>query len=687
MYTATNTNKKTAGFTLVEILVVAPIVILSITFLVALMVSLVGSVMTSKERSAVIYETQATLNAMEQDIITAGAFSSNSGAMISPQGRDDLTAAWTTGQDSAFIIEGFATDKNPLDTARKPIFYMNKPNACGATENMNTPFTIKTIYYLRNGSLWRRTYLPTYNTNTGAPDANTVCAAPWQRNSCKVGYTDTTRCKTNDVEVLKGVTNFTVSYYESSTATATTTPDNATVVNVSITVSKTVSGNTITNTSYLKVAKQNKLYDRVMPETPIITATKLSPRTVQFSWPTSGDGVKYDIYQNLNGSAWTMYEQNSTNLNVTLSAYPTDTIGVKVEAKNSNGTASGTAVYNLPRWTPAVMQNGWVSHTPATYNDPEYTITKTGEVFLHGVIKSGTTTSGTLLFTLPADLRPNAKLIFPVASALGTGNGVGRIDILTNGQVQFVAGENGYLSLDNIRFMSAGSCTMNTLTMQNSWTNTGSPYPANTTACVTSDNRVHVQGVVQNATVSAATIGTAGTPVAIAPLPSSTSYDNTGQQLYPSSGYSRNYYNVGIYPPTTKALVARGQYTAGSTLSAQIDYANTAVTGWNSPTDLSNSWVNYGGAYATFGYTKVANDVVTLKGTVKSSVSTDADNGRNIEELVAGYFPIKRMIFLTHSNAAACRLDVKNTGTIEVQGSECSTSSIAIDSITFIAEL
>lgn len=692
MYTATSRDHQSAGFTLVEILVVAPIVILSITFLVTLMVSLVGSVMTSKERSAIIYETQSALNTIEQDIITAGAFTADSGAVISPQGRDDATTAWTTSSDSAFIIKGFASDKNPLDTTRKPIFYMNKPNACGASENMNTPFTTMTIYYLRNGSLWRRTYLPDYNTNTGAPDANTVCATPWQRNSCSVGYTNTTRCKTNDVEVVKGVTNFSVNYYASSTATSTTTPDNATVVNVSITVSKTISGNTLTNTSYLKVTKQNKLYDMIMPETPVITTALLTPTSVQFTWPSSGEGVLYDIYQNVNGGAWTMYQQNSTNLTVTLSGYPTDSIGLKVDAKNSNGTASGTAVYNLPRWTPAAMQNGWVTHS-TTFNPPEYTMTKTGEVFLHGVIKDGTITSGTLLFTLPVGMRPSARLIFPVAAGIGTsGNGLARIDVRTDGQVVLMAAtSNRYISLDNIRFMSAGSCTMENMTMQNGWTNTGgtSPnnYPANTTACVTSDNRVHVQGVVQNAVVSSATIGTPSAAVAIATLPSATSYNNTAQQIYPSAGYLTNFYNVGIYPPTTKALVARGQYTAGSTLSAQIDYANTSVTGWNSPTDLSNSWVNYGGAYATFGYTKVANDVVTVKGVVKSSVTTDADGGKNIEELVAGYFPIKRMIFLTTSNGVACRIDVKKTGTIEVQGSECSNSYIALDPISFIAEL
>lgn len=690
MYTVTDTKQESAGFTLVEILVVAPIVMLSITFMIALMVSLVGSVMTSKERSAIIYDTQSTLNTIEQDIITAGAFNSNSGALISPQGRDDLTAAWTTSQDSAFIIEGFASDKNPLDTARKPIFYMNKPNACGTAENMNTPFTINTIYYLRNGSLWRRTYLPTYNTNTGAPDANTVCAAPWQRNSCKVGYTDTTRCKTNDVEVLKGVTNFTVSYYESSTATATTTPDNATVVNVSITVSKTVSGNTITNTSYLKVAKQNKLYDMVMPETPIITATKLSPRRVRFSWPSSGDGVKYDIYQNLNGSAWTMYQQNSTSLNVTLSAYPTDTIGVKVEAKNSNGTASGTAVYNLPLWTTPALQNSWVYHSTMfsgeTSSPPSYTITKTGEVFIRGLIKNGVSTSGTLLFTLPTDLRPAENLLFPVASSLGTGNGVAKITVETDGQVILLAGESsyatGWLSLDNIRFMSSGSCTMNALTVQNGWTTYSTGFSA-AKACVTSDNRVHVQGAMKDGT-----IGTAAAPIAMAALPAGSSYYSTGWQVFPAAGPTRSVYNVGINPATTPAVTSRGNYTAATHISTQLDYPNASVTGWQvaSGGDMSNSWVNYGGSYAIYGFTKVANDVVVLKGTVKSPASGDAGAGYNLDELVAGYFPGVRMIFLVNANGAACRMDVKATGTVEFQGGSCSTTMTSIDSIAYIGE-
>lgn len=103
------------------------------------------------------------------------------------------------------------------------------------------------------------------------------------------------------------------------------------------------------------------------------------------------------------------------------------------------------------------LQNGWVAYG-SPYNLPGYRITMDGLVYVTGVIKSGTTGSGTLLFTLPEGYRPSATKIFVLAKAGGTGNW--EVEIGANGQV-IVGPRNAdatWSSLDNITFTALGIC-------------------------------------------------------------------------------------------------------------------------------------------------------------------------------------------------------------------------------------
>lgn len=101
------------------------------------------------------------------------------------------------------------------------------------------------------------------------------------------------------------------------------------------------------------------------------------------------------------------------------------------------------------------LQNGWVAYgTP--YNTPGYRITMDGLVYLTGVIKSGTTGTGTLLFTLPEGYRPSATKIFTLAKSGGAG--VWEAEIASNGEcrVGIRNADATWSSLDNITFTAKG---------------------------------------------------------------------------------------------------------------------------------------------------------------------------------------------------------------------------------------
>jgi competence protein ComGC len=255
-----NNKRHSAGFTLVEMLVVAPVVILVIGAFVAVMTSIVGDVLLTRDRSAITFETQDALDRIEQDTRLATQFLTTTGTLASPQGSDSNftgTAAFTnTGN---LILSTNATDKSPSEPTRQIVYRANQPNACGATQSFNVVLPVQIIYFVKSGSLWRRTVVPTYNTNATV-DANTVCVAPWQRNTCSPPYTASARCQTNDTEIMQDVDTFDVKYYLNAGA-ATDLGDasagNASTIEVTINGKKTTAGRQFTTSGVLQVDKLN----------------------------------------------------------------------------------------------------------------------------------------------------------------------------------------------------------------------------------------------------------------------------------------------------------------------------------------------------------------------------------------------------------------------------------------------
>ena len=93
-------------------------------------------------------------------------------------------------------------------------------------------------------------------------------------------------------------------------------------------------------------------------------------------------------------------------------------------------------------WTDATLVNSWVNYG-APYANASYRKDALGWVHIRGVIKSGTTTNPTTLFTLPAGYRPSNSYVMATdsnfAHALFT--------VGSNGLVQFNAGGNTYFAL------------------------------------------------------------------------------------------------------------------------------------------------------------------------------------------------------------------------------------------------
>lgn len=204
------------GFTIVEMLIIAPIVILVIGIFISAIVSMTGDALATRSSNALAYSIQDALNRIEQDIKSSGAFlATNNIALASPQGYDDDTANFHNADatnGTMLILNSYATDKNPLDPAQKKAYVSGQP------------IMINIVYFVKNGTLWRRVIVPSNYTATDS-------TVPWQQPSCAPDITDTP-CKTQDTKLVDGINSsngFSISYYPTagSTVANTTASDSA----------------------------------------------------------------------------------------------------------------------------------------------------------------------------------------------------------------------------------------------------------------------------------------------------------------------------------------------------------------------------------------------------------------------------------------------------------------------------
>src|SRR5690606_29463721 len=118
------------------------------------------------------------------------------------------------------ITRSFSTSTNALDNARQPVF-TNTPEFDCATQMYYQPqLTFLSVYFVKNETLYRRVLT---DTTTALCHVN----AQQQRQSCPPYITSGRHasCQANDEVLLKGVTNFTVAYYQTSQAGSSTQID------------------------------------------------------------------------------------------------------------------------------------------------------------------------------------------------------------------------------------------------------------------------------------------------------------------------------------------------------------------------------------------------------------------------------------------------------------------------------
>ncbi len=208
-------NNNTRGFTLVEMMVIAPVVILLIGTIIFSIVQITGEALAERASSVLISNVQSALDQIEADTKLSGAFlAKNNVTLTSPQGFGNGTVDFQSisGNGAMLILNTFVTTQNPNSANRSLVYLANSPYACThANLPQNQVMTMNTVYFVQDNTLWKRTLAPTGYLNRDCPGVT-----PWQRPSCAPGITGTL-CPTQDERLVNGVTsaNFTVEYFNS----------------------------------------------------------------------------------------------------------------------------------------------------------------------------------------------------------------------------------------------------------------------------------------------------------------------------------------------------------------------------------------------------------------------------------------------------------------------------------------
>jgi hypothetical protein len=589
------------------------------------------------------------------------------------------------------------TTLNPLDSDRAIVYYANKPNPCGPQQAYNTPLSATVIYYLNGNSLFRRTIIPTYTLTAGP---NMVCSAPWQQNSCSPGYTST-QCQTQDIKLLDNVSSIDLAYYGDPTSTSNLGAANAasaTTISVTINTSKTSGGQPIANTANLRATRINSTiaatsvplaftsqpqYTYAAIADTNITFTATAPYNPTYTWQRSTDnGVTWTTISGATTSTLTIPSVDMTWNQNRFRSVAIDEFGRVI--------TSNTAILTVGLWgsfdyTPA---NNWRDYSASTYPGGQYTKTSAGLVVLRGLVAGGTEAWDNTIATLPPEYRPANRMMFYVGSydtGANRSSGFGRVDILPNGDVKFMTGDNTWVSLDSIRFMaSSATCTASTdiaTPLLNGWVNYAGGYD-NLSVCRNASGLIVAKGLVRSGT------STAGTQIGAMPA----GYQSTEHRILPAADgqaaapTSRIHNSVGIYSYAT-GFVARGKLV--NYLSVNNIYAanNGAVT-WQTPATVNGSWVHYGGSFATLQYGKTSDNVVMLKGLIKDGATAD---DTVLFRLPAGYHPSKRVLSSgvvynsVAPNMAHARIDVEPDGDVILHSGSNATWT-SLDAISFYAD-
>lgn len=210
------------GFTLVEVLIMSPIIMVTVVLLMSYLFSQYGQLTQQGALINLQVEAQNIIFGMQDDLLFAKSFGSDKNANLTDtyQPSGGWSAATTP---PTLIISDLALTTNKRDANRKPVYIDTYGCSPQSTLEQNDELYNNTIYFVSGTKLYKRTLT--------APSSLAVCGTKYQKQTCPSANSSST-CPPDKMLTDK-LNTFSITYYDTGNSTVTS-PELAEKVKVTV---------------------------------------------------------------------------------------------------------------------------------------------------------------------------------------------------------------------------------------------------------------------------------------------------------------------------------------------------------------------------------------------------------------------------------------------------------------------
>lgn len=234
------------GFTIIEMVVIMPIIMLSLAILVSALFGQYAQLVESSAKLNLKVEGQAILIGLQDDIEFADSFGSAIRSDLSDTYASDYTSALSANR---MIINSPALTASHRDSNRTTV-YKNQVGCAAADLTDNDIVYDNIIYFIKSGTLYKR--FLTYPT----PNGNETCGTNFVKKSCPSSVTLSTACPSYDRVLSTHIDTLVLTYYTANN-TVTTDPTLAQRVLVSIGLKDKINAEYFTESTSMTMRKVN----------------------------------------------------------------------------------------------------------------------------------------------------------------------------------------------------------------------------------------------------------------------------------------------------------------------------------------------------------------------------------------------------------------------------------------------
>jgi type II secretory pathway pseudopilin PulG len=239
-------HRSQRGFTLVELLVICPILMVVIAYTMNYLFAQYGQLIAQQGLVNLQVEAQEVTFSMQDDVFFSNAFGNTANSNLSdPYQPSGGWVATTTPQ--TLIVSTPALTASHRDPNRKPVYINTYGCSPESTLEKNDVLYNNVIYFMSGTNLYKRVLT--------APSSMSTCGTSYVSQTCPANYANSI-CPADRLMSDK-VSQFSVVYYDSSN-TVVTNPEQATEVKVTIQLHDVAYAQDVYATSSLTMRRINQ---------------------------------------------------------------------------------------------------------------------------------------------------------------------------------------------------------------------------------------------------------------------------------------------------------------------------------------------------------------------------------------------------------------------------------------------